>query len=383
MLNLQDVVLKNTRFEENFIHVWIETKSSLHTCPSCGQSSSLIYDYRNRKIKHIMIGKKQSIIHLRQRRYICPDCNKRFNEKYSFVSKYYRNSNDVVYNVFDDLKKQLNLKTIGDRNGITSQSVIRLMQFMKPFKVTKELPEAIGIDEFKGNSGGNKYQVVITDLKTHSIIDIISKRSETAIYHYLNSITNKDKVKYVAMDLSMFFKRIILDNFKNAEIIADKFHYTRLINWGLDKVRKQVQTGLDKDMRKFFKHSRSILHKHSSSLKDEQISTLRVMLDYDENLRWAYSIKEKLYEVNDEKDISKKKALFNEWIKYSRNCDLKEFNGHIETFIKWYKYIINSFNTSYTNGITEGLNTKIKTLKRISYGFRNFNNFRLRILLCS
>ena len=330
-----------------------------------------------------MIGKRQSILHLKQRRYICPDCGKKFNESYPFVTKYYRNSNDVVNNVFNDLKKQLNLKTIGDRNGITSQSVIRLMQFMKPFKVTKELPEAIGIDEFRGNAGGNKFQVAITDLNQHKIIDIISARSETALYHYLNSITNKGEVKYITMDLSMFFKRITLDNFKNAEIIADKFHYTRLINWGLDKVRKKVQIGLDKDMRKFFKHSRSILHKRGSDLNDDQLNTLRVMLDYDENLRWAYSIKEKLYEVNDEKDISKKKELFNEWIKYSRSCDLEEFNGHIETFIIWYKYIVNSFNTSYTNGITEGLNTKIKTLKRISYGFRNFNNFRLRILLCS
>jgi len=211
MLNLQDVVLKNTRFEDGFVHVWIETKPQLHTCPACKKSSTLVYDYHNRKINHIMIGKRQSILHLRQRRYICPDCGKKFNESYPFVTKYYRNSNEVVYNVFDDLKKQLNLKTIGERNGITSQSVIRIMQFMKPFKVTKELPEAIGIDEFRGNSGGSKFQVAITDLKQHKIIDIISARSETALYHYLNSITNKDKVKYITMDLSMFFKRIILD----------------------------------------------------------------------------------------------------------------------------------------------------------------------------
>jgi len=383
MLNLQGVVLKNIEFEESFVHVWLETKPTPHICPSCNKASTLVYDYRKRKIKHIMIDKKQSILHLRQRRYVCPDCGKKFNETYRFVSRYYRTSNDVIHNVFSDLKKQINFKTIGDKNGIASQSVIRYMQFMKPFKVTRELPEAIGIDEFRGNSGGNKFQVAITDLKQHKIIDIISARSETALYHYLDSITNKDKVKYVTIDLSMFFKRIILDNFKNAQIIADKFHYTRLINWGLDKVRKKVQTNLEPDMRKFFKHSRKILHKRGADLNDDQLNTLRAMLDYDENLRWAYSIKENLYEVNDEKDISKKKELFNEWIKYSRGCDLEEFNGHIETFIKWYKYIVNSFNTRYTNGITEGLNTKIKTLKRISYGFRNFKNFRLRILVCS
>ena len=90
--------------------------------------------------------------------------------------------------------------------------------------------------------------------------------------------------------------------------------------------------------------------------------------------------KEGLYEINDEKDFNKKIQLFKEWLLYSQNCDLKEFNSHINTFFKWHKYIINSFKTNYTNGITEGLNTKIKTLKRISYRFRNFENFRLRIL---
>jgi transposase len=383
MLNLQEVSIKNIDFEQNFIHLWINTSPKVHICPSCKHPVSNIHDYRQRTIKHIMIGNRQSILHLNQRRYVCSHCGKKFSEHYDFVSKYYRNSNDVVNNIFDDLKRQLNFKTIALNNGITSQSVIRLMQFHIPFKVVKELPQAIGIDEFRGNSGGNKFQVAITDLKTHKIIDIISARTEDAIYHYLNSITNKDSVKFITIDLSVFFKRIILDNFKNATIIADKFHYTRLINWALDKVRKKVQTGLDKDMRIFFKHSKNILHKRFSNLTPDEYNQLTAMLDYDEELRWAYSIKEKLYEINDEKDFNTKVKLFKEWLLYSQNCGLIEFKGHLDTFFKWHKYIINSFKYSYTNGITEGLNTKIKTLKRISYGFRNFNNFRLRILLCA
>ena len=250
-------------------------------------------------------------------------------------------------------------------------------------KLLKNFLRLFGIDEFRGNSGGNKFQVAITDLKEHKIIDIISARSQDAIYHYLNTITNKDKVKFITIDLSMFFKSIITDQFKNATIIADKFHYTRLINWSLDNVRKKIQKSLTKDMRIHFKHSKHVLHKRCSQLDNEQYKQLLTMLDYNEELRWAYSIKEGLYEINDEKDFDKKVKLFKEWLLYSQNCGLQEFNTHINTFFKWHKYIINSFKTNYTNGITEGLNTKIKTLKRISYGFRNFENFRLRILACS
>ena len=108
------------------------------------------------------------------------------------------------------------------------------------------------------------------------------------------------------------------------------------------------------------------------------------MLDYDENLRWAYSIVQKLFEVIDEKHPEKKLLLFKEFIPYVDQSELSEFRKHLPTYLKWYKYIVNSFYTNYSNGITEGLNTKIKTLKRVSFGFRNFYNFRLRILMaCS
>ena len=108
------------------------------------------------------------------------------------------------------------------------------------------------------------------------------------------------------------------------------------------------------------------------------------MLDYDENLRWAYSIVQMLFDIIDEKQPEKKLHLFKEFMIYVDKSNLPEFQKHLQSYLKWYKYIVNSFYTDYSNGITEGLNTKIKTLKRVSFGFRNFNNFRLRILMaCS
>lgn len=137
-------------------------------------------------------------------------------------------------------------------------------------------------------------------------------------------------------------------------------------------------------MRIYFKRSRSVLHKRIATLKQDEYQQLCRMLDYSEDLRWAYSIIQKLFEFNDELDPNKKVLLFKEFMTYSSNCNLPEFNTHLNSYFKWHKYIINSFFSDYTNGITEGLNTKIKTIKRIAFGFRNFKNFRLKILMaCS
>ena len=385
LLDLQGIILKKEKYSKNLIELWVECLLKEHICPSCNSSTSRVHDYYTRSFNHIMVGKRTTKIYYKQRRYVCLHCGKRFAEKNSFIQKFYRHSNDVVNSVFDDLTSIKNLSQIGHDNNMSSQNVSRLMnKFMPIFHNTTSLPEAIGIDEFRGNSGGNKFQVVITNLKTHKVIDVISDRSEDALYNFFRKISNPKNVKLVAMDLSLFFKKIIADVFPNAKIIADTFHFTRLMHWALDNVRKEVQKGLPKDMRIYFKRSRSVLHKRINDLNPDEYNQLTNMLDYNENLRWAYSIVQNLFEIIDEKNPDKKVALFKEFMTYASNCDLPEFNKHIQTYFKWHKYIINSFYTNYSNGITEGLNTKIKTLKRVSFGFRNFQNFRLRILMaCS
>ena len=385
LLNLQGVKQDKVKYSKNLIELWISCPVKEHICPCCKNKTSRIHDYYLRSFNHINVGKRNTKIYYNQRRYLCTNCGKRFVESNSFIEKFYRHSNDVVNSVFDGLTDIRNFSQIGKDNNMSAGNVIRLMsKFMPIFHKVTYLPEAIGIDEFRGNAGGNKFQVVITDLKKHKVIDVISARSAEALRHFFNNITNTKHVKLVSMDLSMFFKNIIQDTFPNAKIVADTFHFTRLMHWALDNVRKNVQKELPKDMRIYFKHSKSVLHKRINELDVDKYQQLCRMLDYDENLRWAYSIVQKLFEVIDEKNSDKKVLLFKEFMTYSSNCNLPEFNKHLQTYFKWHKYIINSFYTNYSNGITEGLNTKIKTLKRISFGFRNFNNFRLRILMaCS
>ena len=385
LLNLQGVSVNKKDFRKDSIKLWIELKQIVSICPCCCHKTSRVHDYYTRSFNHIKVDETAAHIYYKQRRYVCTNCGKRFAETNPFIQKFYRHSNDVVNRVFNNLSDIKSLKQIGKDNNMSSQNVSRLMnKFMPIFHNITHLPEAIGIDEFRGNAGGNKFQVAITDLKTHKVVDVISARSEEALYNFFKNISNPKDVMIVAMDLSLFFKNIIVDVFPNAKIVADTFHFTRLMHWALDNVRKEVQHHLPKEMRLYFKHSRSVLHKRIDELKTDQRQQLYRMLDYDEDLRWAYSITQKLFDVIDEKNPDKKVLLFKDFLTYSSNCDLPDFNKHLQTYFNWHKYIINSFYTNYSNGITEGLNTKIKTLKRVSFGFRNFQNFRLRILMaCS
>lgn len=385
LLNLQGVKQDKITYSKELIEIWISCPIKKHICPCCKSKTSRVHDYYTRSFNHIKVGKRATKVFYKQRRYVCTNCGKRFTENNSFITKFYRHSNDVINNVFDDLTDIKSFSQIGKDNNMSSQNVIRIMKKFTPiFHNITSLPEAIGIDEFRGNAGGNKFQVAITDLKTHKVIDVISARTEDALCYFFNNISNAKEVKLVAMDLSLFFKKIIQDTFPNAKIVADTFHFIRLMHWALDNIRKDVQKNLSKDMRIYFKRSRSVLHKRTNDLNIDEQQQLSRMLEYNENLSWAHSIVQMLFEIIDEESPDKKVTLFKEFMAFASDCNLPEFNAHIQTYFKWYKYIINSFHTNYSNGITEGLNTKIKTLKRISFGFRNFNNFRLRILMaCS
>lgn len=224
LLDLQDVLLKKQKFSKYLVELWIECPIKKHFCPSCKASTSRVHDYYMRSFNHIKVGHKTTKIYYNQRRYVCLHCGKKFAEQNSFIQKFYRHSNAVVNSVFDELTDIKNLSQIAIDNNMSAQNVSRIMtKFIPIFHNTTSLPEAIGIDEFRGNAGGNKFQVAITDLKTHKVIDIISDKSEDALYNFFRKITNAKDVKLVTMDLSLFFKHIISSVFLMLKLLPILF----------------------------------------------------------------------------------------------------------------------------------------------------------------
>ena len=106
------------------------------------------------------------------------------------------------------------------------------------------------------------------------------------------------------------------------------------------------------------------------------------MLLYSEDLRKAHSLKEKFYEICQNPKYSEQRIMFWDWIKEAESSEINEFQKCAKTYRKWIKYILNAYKYSHiSNGPTEGSNNKIKVLKRCSYGIRNFEHFRTRILM--
>ncbi len=162
--------------------------------------------------------------------------------------------------------------------------------------------------------------------------------------------------------------------------MVDRFHVVRYCTWALENVRKQVQKQLPSDQRKYFKRSRKLLLAHMSNLSPENKAAVERMLLVSPNLREAYLLKEKFYEFMASKDSVQAKERLRAFRLFAFAVNLSEFKDCLTMLENWEPYILNAFDCRLSNGFTEGINNSIKVIKRIAYGYRNFDNFRRRIL---
>ena len=377
LLGLQGVEIKNIEENEERYEIAIEQPRKTCICPCCGAKTNKIHDYRYQRVKELSAFEKKVVLILHKRRYVC-SCGKRFFEPNTFLAKYQRMTQRAIMGLLDKLSDSRSYTSVAQEFSISTSTVIRFfknVQYSKPI----ELPEVIGIDEFKGNSGGEKFHGILTDLGERKVVDILKTRYEHDLCDYFKKY-DRSKVKYFVSDMYKPYAEIAEYYFPNAIYVIDRYHWVRQAIWAFEAVRKEIQKQFSKKHRIYFKKSRHLLLKHQDKLKEDELQQVLIMLDISPTLSSAYFLKELLYSILDETDPHKQKKLFSDWIEEAMESEIPAFVKCAKTYYNWFTPITNSFFCPYTNGFTEGCNNKIKVLKRNAYGLQDFKRFRNRIL---
>lgn len=381
IFGIQGTKLKAAEFDNNKYEIDIEMPRKAHKCPVCGEQTDCVHDYRQQKIKAGELNGYYAEIRYRKRRYRCKSCGKRFDEHNEFVGRYKRMTKMMILTILEMIRETVSYKEVAETLGISKQTVIRIFD-TKNYGKPKELPEVLGIDEFRGNAGGEKFQVSLTDPAGHRVIDILPKRTESELSHYFRSFPKdkRDKVKYFVSDMYKPYQRIAESWFPNAVHIIDKYHWVRQLFWAFENIRKRDQQKHSKAHRLYFKHSRKLLLRQFSTLNDDEQQQVLNILCLSSDLSSAHFYKERLQEILRMKDPSQQKKHFVTLADGMKQSGISELERCADTYYNWMKGILASFDFPYTNGFTEGMNNKIKVLKRNAYGYRNFPRLRKRIL---
>lgn len=247
----------------------------------------------------------------------------------------------------------------------------------------------IGIDEIALRKGHKEYVVVIVDLDQHELVGLVPGRTHEVINQELEQWGEKvlKQIEEVSIDLSGNYRSLIQKRFPNAEIVADRFHVSKLIGDTLNQARISAKRALKEDadeserkrLEAVLKESKYALLKPEKNLTEKQAKKLKEVKESFPLLAQMHQQKEDFRIIfEDHQDWTTGTFALMDWMKEAETT----FKDNMGTLKNWFAEITAYFETRTTSGVVEGINNRLKLIKRLGYGFRNFENFRLRCLMC-
>ncbi len=355
-------------------------------CPCCSSRQFRIKSTSEREFKHALLGQRLVLLRLKIPKLLCRRCGRYFTLRVPGILPKKRSTEQFRQEVFHLHQGGLTQTHLSQSHAISGSTVERWYHDFVEYRV-KELegrlcPLVMGIDEhFFSRKDG--YATTLVDLKNHKVFDVVLGRSEESLRAYLKRLKGRERVQVVVMDLSETYRSIIQKYFPNAMIVADRFHVVKLLNqqflkvWGMLDPEGRKNRGL-----------LSLVRRHECNLKIEQVPKLQAYFDQVAGLEPLYRFKQDLMQLllkKHQKRVEAKDLIpqllwhMNELLE-SPWAPLKTFG---ETLKSWIEPIVRMWRFTKNNGITEGFHTKMEMISRRAYGFKNFKNYRLRVIaLC-
>ena len=291
-------------------------------------------------------------------------------------------------NIFQAYNKGVTCKEIADEHRIGVASVERyyhqMMQHKSSHWANRACPRILGIDEhrFTRRQG---FATTFCDLARRRVFDVVKGRSAADMRDFLQSLQGRHKVKMVCIDMNSAYRRLVQEWFPNARIVADRFHVIRLVNQHFSELCKAIDE-------KQLAHGRGgmmrLLLTRRDRLTDAQKDRLRTYFTDSPGIESLYEF---LHETADllrvraqSVDSCRKYVaeLLNK-IDQLRKTPFAPLRTLGKTLHNWREEVARMFRFTRNNGITEGFHRKMKLIQRRAYGFRNFENYRLRVrVLC-
>ena len=402
VINVREVKEKNKTIQEVTLVGTIKKVK----CPKCNKYTSSVHDkLKPVNIKFNKVAEQNCRLILIKRRFICHNCNKKIVEDLNMNGLKKTVSNGLEIKIRKDLlKPNFNIKQIAEDNDVSQDKVRNILkEAMSNYPdYLKTLPEVISLDEFKADTSYGKYACVVNNPIKKKIIDVLPSRKKDYLISYFTHVENRNNVKYVIGDMYEAYLTVTKVMFKNAKYVVDRFHYVTYIMDALDdiRIRLQKEYGYNSREYKILKNKKNV-----SLLRirygDERINwyvytkryekgryvyklpktILEEMLSISDELNRGYELKELFLDLVANSDYKNAETDLLVWIDLCKESKITEFIEASKTIENWLPYIVNSFiDKRFTNGFTEGLNNKIKVIKRNAYGYKNFEFFRLRML---
>lgn len=390
-----DIISQTIDTKGNIVFT-VESKCTETACHKCGKNATKRYGYSAPiEIRHTSILDTPVILRIKPVRYECEYCNDgtTTTEKYDWVAE----GGKITQGLEEYLLRCVINSTIQDvaiKERISYKTVQTMLNNIVPKQVDwsqyTDL-ETLGIDEISNRKGHQDFVAVISAKNKQgvlSVLGVLDSRRKEDVLSFFESIPDhlKKTVKQVCTDMYDGFVNAAAEVFGKQKVVVDRYHVSKLYRGALDKIRvkemSRLKALLPSEEYSELEGMMWILRKQHECLSKEDKHKLELVYKHSPLLKKVHSYALKLTHIfNTHHDRKAAIAKLDRWIASIEQSDVSCFNTFIKTLNKHKSSIANYFKTRATSGFVEGLNNKIKVIKRRCYGFFKTESLFQRLTL--
>ena len=385
ILGLKKTRILGAMFDDVGLVVDVAPTTRVPYCSSCGQGVRAVHDrYEGRRWRHLDLGALRVWLRYTMQRVNCPRCGVvvelvPWAENQSWFT--YELEEQVAY-----LAQRTDKTTLSRLMRISWNTVGAIIQRVLPRHRSADPLEGlthIGVDELSYRRH-HEYVTVIVDHVRGGVVWASPGKSAETLNAFFEELGEERcaQLEAVTLDMSGAYLKAVTEASPQARVIFDRFHVQRLAHDALDEVRREQVREAETEERGALKKTRFALHKNPWNLSTLEAAKVAEVQKANQPLYRAYMLKETLAAILDGRQINVARKKLLEWIDWAARSRLMPFRKLARTVRAHLEGILAYVATGLSNGRTEGLNGKIRTITRRSYGFHSAQSLIALIFLC-
>jgi len=365
------------------LRVEVDPQEDPSCCTHCGGSKLHSKGRYRRRVRHLeSFGSPVELV-VNCRRFQCLECRRSFVQPLPGIRPGRHSSEPLREHIHLRHEEGVCVSRLAQLMDMGSATIERIYHQFTARRARErrdwQCPLVLGIDEHTLHKGC-RFATTFCDLRNHSVFDVVEGKSAQDLEAFLAGLQGRDRVRVVCIDLSSSYRALIKRYFPHARIVADRFHVIRIVLHHFMNLMRFIAPEI-----KNHRGRLAVLRKHPDKLDDRQRQRRDELFERHPAFEPIYHQMHSLCDLLRHKHRSKRECRpLAEQLIYCieqlRQSGFAPLATLAHTLSSWSEEIACMWRFTKNNGITEGFHRKMKLIQRRAYGFRNFNNYRLRVL---
>lgn len=355
-------------------------RGSAFGCPKCGEGNCPVHDTKERQWRHLDFFQYETFIHSRVPRVSCAQCGiKQVEVPWARPGSGFTLLFELLVL---QLSREMSIAAVADLTRVYANRIWRILgHYVERARKKVDLSDfhILGIDEFSVRRGHN-YITTFSDIEASRVLYAAESRRKEVVGEFTDDLKTRgydpENIDLVCCDMWDPYLNGVANNLPQASVIFDRFHIMKQMNEALEQVRRAEQRHTQ-----FLKRTRFLWLKNPVRLTIEQADTLNKLTKLDLKTARAYQIKLALARFWEIRHPEEAQRYLKKWYFWATHSRLDPIITVARTIKRHWQGIVNYTIARLTNGVVEGLNSKIKTAMKRAYGFKELGYLKTIVYL--